>query len=149
MSMLAHSSSRIIITASTGPTNELSPSTPHTTEPTSTSPEGTGQTDIIGVIVGVNLLLIITITMVVIVFMIVIVRRTKRVRNVVTTEHNDHTIQVNENEAYGTSANTFNMTHNSMLYGTGGADQKLAEEDVEHEYEDLSSITVARILPPS
>ncbi len=99
-----------------------------------------------------NLLLIIAIAVVVIVIMIVIViivRRTSRVRNVVTTEYNDHTIQVNENEAYGTSPNAYNMTQNSMLYGTGGADQELAEEDVEHEYEDVNSIALSRILPPS
>ncbi len=52
---------------------------------------------------------------------VAIIRRTKRVRNVVITEHNDHSVQVSENEAYGINPNTF-MTQNTM-YGTGHAEE--------------------------
>ncbi len=60
-----------------------------------------------------------------------------------TAENGDDPIQIEENEAH-TTLNAFNMTQNTT-YDTGGAEE-LTEEDVEHEYEDLSSITVIYVI---
>ncbi len=140
------------MTSSEPPVTSSEPlsSNPDTTDLISTGSEAPAQTDnsiIIGAIVAVIVFLIIAMVVANVAVIMIIVRRTKRVRNVVITEHNDHTVQVSENEAYGIKPNTFNMTQNTM-YGTGHAEE-LTEDGVENEYEELDSVAVTLRSPPS